>query len=237
LARALWGAENPIGKRVSMKMNGTTVAEVIGVAGDVHLADARTAVRPAVFLSTARFANSERDIVVRGAADPAATLAGVRTALASLDASLPLYRATSLESAVATTIARDRFVAFLLGAFAALALLLAAVGVYGVFSSDVTRRRREIGIRLALGADRVSVLGLVMRRAFAPTIVGVTIGSLAAFALARSMSAMVFGVGTTDLVSFVGVAGTLVVTAGVSTLVPAIRAARVAPVEIMKSEG
>jgi predicted permease len=236
LARALWGAENPIGKRVSMKLNGTTVAEVIGVVGDVHLADARTAVRPALFLSTARFASSERDIIVRGAGDAAATLVAVRDALASLDASLPLYRATSLETAVDTTIARDRFIALLLGAFAVLALLLAAVGVYGVFSSDVSRRRREIGIRLALGAGRASVIGLVLRRALAPTIAGLAIGTIAALGLARSMSAMVFGVETSDPISFVAVAATLIVTAGVSTLVPAIRAARVAPVEVLKSD-
>lgn len=237
LARALWGAENPIGKRVSMKLFGTTVAEVIGVVGDLHLADARTAVRPAVFLSTARFASSERDIIVRGSADAAATLTAIRDALASLDASLPLYRATSLETAVDATIARDRFTAFLLSAFAVLALVLAAVGVYGVFSSDVSRRRREIGIRLALGAGRASVLALVLRRALAPTIAGVAIGAVAALGLARLMSAMLFGVTTSDPISFLAVGMTLILTAGVSTLVPAIRAARVTPVEVMKSDG
>jgi predicted permease len=237
LARALWGAENPIGKRVSMKLNGTTVAEVIGVVSDVHLADARTAVRPALFLSTARFASSERDIIVRGSADAPATLAAVRAALVSIDASLPLYRATSLEAAVDTTIARDRFVALLLATFAVLALLLAAVGVYGVFSSDVSSRRREIGIRLALGAGRGSVLRLVLRRALVPTVTGVAIGTVAALGFARSMSAMLFGVGTSDPTSFLAVVATLILTAGVSTLIPAIRAARVAPVEVMKSDG
>jgi predicted permease len=234
LARALWGSENPIGKRVSMKLFGTTTAEVIGVVADVHLADARTAVRPALFLSTARYPSSERDIIVRGSADAPATLAAVREALASLDASLPLYRATSLETAVDTTLARDRFTALLLSAFAVLALLLAAVGVYGVFSSDVTQRRREIGIRLALGADRASVLVLVLRRALVPTAIGLIIGTGAALTLARTMSAMVFGIATTDAVSFVGVGLVLAAVALLATLIPAIRAARVPAVEVIK---
>ena len=171
------------------------MAEVVGVVDDVHLADARTPPRPAVFLSTHRFPSTERDIIVRGTGDANALLGELRQSLAAVDATIPLFRATSLDRAVAITMAQDRLTTSLLAAFAVLALLLAAVGVYGVLSGDVTRRRKEIGIRLALGANGAAVTSMVLRRALTPAVVGVGIGIGLALVLARSMSALVFGIG------------------------------------------
>jgi len=219
-----------------MKLFGTTVVEVIGVVPDIHLADARTPPRPALFLSTARYPSSERDVIVRGSGDVNTLLVAVRQALASVDASVPLYRATSLESAVAASVAQDRFTTVLLGAFAILSLMLAAVGVYGVLSGDVARRRKEIGIRLALGADTTSVTGLVLRRGLTPALTGVAIGIVVAALIARSMSALVYGIGTHDPVSFVSVAGVLLGVAIVATLLPAIRATRVSPLEAIRMD-
>ena len=236
LARALWGDHDPIGRTVSMKLFGTTTAQVIGVVGDMHLVDARTPVRPALFLSTNRFPSSERDVIVRGSGDANALLAALRQSLASIDPSIPLYRAASLDEAVASTLAQDRFTTILLGGFAALALLLAAVGVYGVLAGDVARRRREIGIRLALGARVGAVSALVMRRALGPVLAGVAIGVVGAFALSRSMSALVFGVGTSDPATFAIVVFVLIVVALVATLGPAIRAGRVSPLYVMRGE-
>jgi predicted permease len=234
LARALWGTGNPIGKAVAMDVFGGTRARVIGVVGDVHLADPRTAVRPTAYLSTRRFPSSERDIVVRGSGDAAAMLNTLRAAVASVDATLPLSSATSLGASVGETLAQDRVTTVLLGAFAGLALVLAAIGVYGVLAGDVSRRRKEIGIRLALGAHPMRVIALILGRALRPAAVGTTIGLVVALALTRMMSALVFGVGTRDPMSFGVVTLVLLAVAAVATLIPAVRATRVSPVEVTR---
>jgi len=221
---------------VSINLFGTTIAEVIGVASDVRLADVRTAPRPAVFLSTARYPSSERDIVVRGSGDVNVLLSALRQALSSVDATVPLYRATSLEGAVATTVAQDRFTTVLLTAFAVLSLVLAAVGVYGVLSADVARRRKEIGIRLALGANTGAVTAMVLRRALAPAVAGVTLGVVVALITSRALSALVFGIGTSDVGSFVVVVVVLLTVATVATLLPAVRATRVSPLEAIRTD-
>lgn len=236
LAQALWPNQNPIGRAVAIKLFGTTNASVIGVVGDIHLADARTEPRPTVFLSTTRFPSTERDIIVRGSGDSGALLATLRQVLASVDPAVPLFRQTSLESAVATTFARDRLTTILLSAFATLSLLLAAVGVYGVLSADVVRRRREIGIRLALGARLWSVPGMVLRRALKPAVLGIVVGVAVALLLARSMSALVYGVGVDDPVSFVAVTAVLLAVATFAALIPAVRATRVSPLEAIRTE-
>lgn len=236
LARALWGDANPIGRRVSMKLFGTTTAEVIGVVGDVHLADARTPTRPALFLSAARFPSSERDIIVRGEGDAMQLLSSVRDAVAAQDKSVPLYRATTLAASLNQTMAQDRFTALLLAGFALLALALASVGVYGVLAGDVTRRRKEIGIRLALGARPSTVVRLVLGRTIPFALTGVAIGLVAALLLARSLSALVFGIATTDVVSFAAVAVVLLAVSVVATLGPAIRATRVSVLDVIRAE-
>jgi putative ABC transport system permease protein len=234
LSRALWGEQDPIGRTVSLKLFGTTTAQVIGVVADMHLVDGRTAARATLFLSTARFPSAERDVIVRGSGDATALLTALRNALASVDASIPLYRAASLDEDVASTLAQERFTAILLSGFAILALLLAAVGVYGVLSSDVARRRREIGIRLALGAGVGSVSGLVLRRALRPVFTGLAIGLGVALVLSRSMSALVFGIDTSDPATFALVVLVLIAVAFAATLGPTIRAGRVSPVDVMR---
>jgi putative ABC transport system permease protein len=156
--------------------------------------------------------------------------------LASLDASIPLYHASSLEQVVNERLAEERFVTALLSAFALLALALTAVGVHGVLAADVALRRREIGIRLALGADRGSVYALVLRRMTSPAALGMVIGIVVAVLLSRALSALVFGIATTDVTTFAIVILTLAVVAVVATWVPAFRAARVPAVEAIKAE-
>jgi predicted permease len=236
LAAALYKDQNPIGRTVAIKLFGTTNAVVIGVVGDLHLANARTPPRPTAFLSTTRFPSTERDIIVRGSGDSGALLATLRQTLAAVDPTIPLFRQTSLESAVATTFARDRVTTVLLSAFAVLALLLAAVGVYGVLAADIARRRREIGIRLALGARRWSVPGMVLRRALTPAVIGIAFGLGVALLLARSMSALVYGVGVNDPASFIVVTMVLFAVAIISALIPAARATRVSPLEAIRAD-
>jgi putative ABC transport system permease protein len=234
LARALWGDAEPLGRRVSLTLFGTTTAEVIGLVGDARYGDARTPPRPAAYLSTNRYPSTERDLIVRGRGDASALIAPVRAALASLDPAIPLYRATPLERTVDETLAPERFVAALLSAFALLALSLTAVGVHGVLSGDITRRRREIGVRLALGATRREVYALVLRRALLPALEGVAIGIVAALVLARALSALVFGIGPWDPPSFVVVVLGLLAVALGATWIPAWRASRLSPLEVIK---
>jgi predicted permease len=236
LARALWGRADPVGRRVAISLWGTTTAEVIGVVADVHRGDARTPPRPAVYLSANRFSSNERDVIVRGAGDPNAIVAALREVLRSIDATVPLYRATTLQSTVSETLAEDRLVTTLLSAFALLALALSAVGVHGVLSADVIRRRKEIGIRIALGAGRQSVYSFVFGQAIPAAIRGLLIGLVAALLASRAMSALVFGIATWDLLSFGIVIGVLALVALAATWLPAFLASRVSPLEAIRTE-
>jgi hypothetical protein len=236
LARAIWGHSDPIGRKVSIGLWGTTTAEVIGVVADIHRGDARMPPRPAAYLSANRFPSSERDIIVRGSGDPNAIISALREVLRSIDASIPLYRATTLSTTVSETLAEDRVITALLSAFALLALALAAVGVHGVLSADVTRRRKEIGIRLALGARRRSVYTFVLAQALPAAVRGMVIGLLAALLVSRAMSALVFGIGTSDPASFAIVIGVLAIVATAATWLPAFFASRVSPLEAIRAD-
>ncbi|HEY2379300.1 MAG TPA: ABC transporter permease [Gemmatimonadaceae bacterium] len=236
LARTLWGHDDPIGRKLSMSLFGTTTAEVIGVVADVHRGDARTPPRAAAYLAANRYPNSERDVIVRGTGDANAIVSALRDVLRSIDATVPLYRATSLETTVSETLGEDRLVTTLLSAFALLALALAAVGVHGVLSADVTRRRKEIGIRLALGAGKRSVYAFVMRQAIPAALRGILIGVGVALLASRAMSALVFGIGTSDPLSFGIVVGVLAIVAIGATWLPAFFASRVSPLEAIRGE-
>jgi ABC-type antimicrobial peptide transport system permease subunit len=153
-----------------------------------------------------------------------------------VDPTLPLHEVTTLSDAVARATARDRFTMTLLSVFAVVSLLLAAVGIYGVFAAEVTARRKEIGVRLALGAQGRGVLTLLLGRALGLAITGAAIGVIAGLLLARPMSALVFEVATWDPLSFATVAALLLGVAIVATLVPALRAARTSPLEAIRSD-
>jgi putative ABC transport system permease protein len=236
MARALWPNSNPIGKRLRLPMFNGISPEVIGVVGDMHLMDARTAVRPTVYLADTKIAVDARDIVVRGAVSAEGLVASLRAAVASIDPGVPVSQVTTLDGLVGRSLARDRFTALLLGAFAVVSLLLAGVGVYGVFAGDVAQRRKEIDIRVALGAPSGGVVRLVMRRAIVRASLGVALGTAAALVAANAMQSMLFGVKSTDPVSFGGVAVLLLLVAVAATLVPALRAARVSPLVAIRMD-
>ena len=235
LARTLWPSENPIGRPIAINLFDGIEAEVVGVAGDVHLMDPRTPPRGTVYLSTSRHPGEVRDLVVRTEGDPVSLVPALRSAVAAIDPGLPLYQAATLEQLVDESLARDRFTTSLLGGFALISLLLAGVGVYGVFAGDVARRRKEIGIRLALGSRRSGVILLILREALARAIVGVGIGVIAARVLARSMTSLLFGIGAADPLSYLAVAVLLIGLAAVATLIPAIQAARVSPLVAVRN--
>jgi putative ABC transport system permease protein len=229
MARRLWPNESPIGKRARVRMFDGITPEVIGVVGDVRLADARTPARATAYLADTKFTSPSRDLIVRASGDPDAVIASLRAAVTSLDPAVPVYEVTTLDGLIGRALARDRFTALLLSAFAVVSLVLAGVGIYGVFAGDVTQRRKEIGIRVALGAAPAGVVALVMRRAIVRAVTGVALGTAGALVAARAMASLLYGVGSADPASFVGVAVLLLGVAVAATLLPALRAARVSP--------
>jgi hypothetical protein len=234
LASALWPGQDPIGRDISLVLYGGITGEVVGVVAGVHLFDARTSPRPAAYLSAAEFPSDLRDLVVRADGSTAGMIASLRSAAAALDPTLPLYQIATLPELVSDSMAGERFTTILLGAFAVVALTLAGVGVFGVFSGDVARRRKEIGIRVALGARKSGVVLLVLRQAMQRAAVGVVAGAILALFLARGMASLLFGVVASDPVSF-AVTGILVLgLAAVATLIPTLRALACSPVATLR---
>jgi ABC-type antimicrobial peptide transport system permease subunit len=160
----------------------------------------------------------------------------VREAVNAMDRSLPIVRLRTMDDVFADSIARQRFLAQLLGIFAGLALALAAVGTYGVLSYLVTERQREIGIRMALGANRASVLSLVLKQGLSTTVIGLAIGVVGALGLTRLASSLLFEVKPTDPLTFGAVAAVIAVVALFACVVPARRATRVDPMVALREE-
>jgi putative ABC transport system permease protein len=236
LAAALWPGQDPIGRELAIEINEGTIATVVGVVADHHLMDVQTPVRPAAYLPEPRYPDVQRDVVVRAAMPADAVVSSMRTAAAALEPSLPLYQVTTMSQLVDTSLASDRFTTALLGGFAIVALLLAAVGIFGVFSADVAERRREIGVRIALGAGSWRVVSLVLRRALARAAAGVAAGAILALLLARFMTSLLYGIGPADPGSLAIVAALLLAIATGATLIPAFKALRSSPLDVLRSE-
>ncbi|HXT29248.1 MAG TPA: ADOP family duplicated permease [Vicinamibacterales bacterium] len=233
LARLLWPG-GAVGHRLSVAMHDGITPEVIGVVGSVHLADARTPTGPVVYLADGRFPSSMRDVVVRADAAAASIVPALRSALAGIDATLPLYAVNTMPRVVDLSLASDRFTTVMLSAFGAVSLLLVAVGVFGVFAEDVSRRRKEIGIRLALGARMSTVVRLIVAGAMRRAAAGVAIGAAAALLFARAMAALLFGVAPFDLPSFAMATASVVAVALVATVIPTVQAIRRSPLSALR---
>jgi putative ABC transport system permease protein len=175
-------------------------------------------------------------VVLRTTLAPAALSQTIERAVREMDPAVPVVRLRDMDAVFAESIQRPRFLAQLLGLFAGLALLLAAVGTYGVVSSIVAERRAEIGIRMALGANRSRVLVGVMREGLLVTVIGAVIGLAEAFGLSRLIASLLFGVQPTDVPTFAGVVATIIVVAAVASLLPAWRASRLDPVVALRAE-
>jgi putative ABC transport system permease protein len=176
-------------------------------------------------------------LVVRAQSGEPATLAGpIRAELAAIDKNQPIHSIKTLEVQVSDMVAPQRFTTVLLAGFAALAALLAAVGIYGVMSYLVTQRAREIGIRMALGAQTRTVMSMVIKQGMTLALVGLAIGLAASIALARAMSGLLFGVGATDAATMLTITLLLAAVALAACLIPARRAIRVDPVSALRSE-
>jgi putative ABC transport system permease protein len=232
-----FGGADPIGKRVSIAMKEPEEpTEIIGVvANNKHLALDQS-VEPMAFWPHAELAYPGMTILARTTGDPAALAPSVRGVIRSLDPQQPIGEISTMESLLSVSVARQRFSASLLTVFSILALVMAAVGIYGVMSYTVLQRTHEIGVRMALGAQRSDVLKLVLKTGIVLGVIGVAVGLAASFALTRLITTLLFEVAATDKTTFAVVAIVLFVVTLLACYVPARRATRVDPLKALRYE-
>jgi putative ABC transport system permease protein len=234
-ARGFWPNEDPIGKRVSPG-KGNGFGTVVGVVGDVRNLTLADDARPAFYLSYGHVGMPGLSVVVRTAVRPETLSSALRAEALALDADLPIYNIRAMSTIVSDAGGQPRFQTMLLGLFGASALLLAAIGVYGVMAYSVTERTREIGIRIALGASRGDVLRLVVGQGVVLMLIGVGLGLAGAIAATRLMGSLLIGVSATDPVTFAIVSALLIAVGLAACLIPARRAARVDPMVALRYE-
>lgn len=237
LARRLFESEDPVGRRVVMGYN-NSIWEVVGVVSDVKMADLEKTPRPALYVCALQSPSRSSYLVVRTSMDAASVAAAVRAEVKSLDAELPVYGVRTMDQVIGETSAVliRRSVRWLMGGFAVLAFALATIGLFGVISYNVTQRTREIGIRIALGAQPGSVLWLVLRRGLLLSAAGIVMGAAAALALGGSLRTLLYGVTSSDPRTYFFAAALLLLTAALASAVPACRAARVNPIVALRDE-
>jgi putative ABC transport system permease protein len=229
---------NPVGQRVSIGAGRQSKpATIVGVVADVRNTGATQPVRPEIFVP-ARQTNTWNQLflLVRSDAAPASVLSSVRQAIVSLDPEQPVYLVQTLGEAIAVASFQQRVSATLLGIFALVALVLAAIGIYGVMSYAVSARTQEMGVRLALGAQRGTVLWLVIRRVLVLAAVGVALGAGVLVGTGRALEQMLYGVRALDPLTIVAVTGVLVAVALLAAWFPASRASRIDPIDALRYE-
>ncbi|HWW77607.1 MAG TPA: ABC transporter permease, partial [Pyrinomonadaceae bacterium] len=235
-ARKFFNGENPVGRRITFNPQKPDEVEIVGLARDAKYTTLREEVPPTAYLPWQQELRSLSGVVfeVRTAGDPGAATAAVRRAVQELDARFPLNSVKTQTEQAEETLAMERLFAKLLGLFGLLAQVLAAIGLYGVLAWSVARRTHEIGIRMALGADRGDVLRMVLRQGMTLALVGVALGLAGAAALTRFAEGVLYGVSPTDPLTFAFVALLLTTVALVAAYVPARRATKVEPMEALR---
>jgi putative ABC transport system permease protein len=238
MARRYWPNEDPVGKRFTFGDPGPNAQwlTIVGVVGDVKRLGLDTPVRIETYLPHSQATARAMEVVVRTADNPLAMARTLRSAVWEIDKDLPVAEVRTVEQAMSERAAPRRFGMLLLALFAALALVLAAVGIYGVMSYSVAQRTHEIGIRMALGAGRRDVMKMVVGQGMKLALVGVGVGLAGAFALTRLMAGLLFGVSASDPLTFAGVAALLLSLALLACLVPARRAVKVDPMVALRYE-
>jgi predicted permease len=245
LARRFWPNEDPIGKHLTITFSPSISREVVGIVGNVKL-DSLDETRPVdmIYVPLGQITVSPGEtwrsfgltLTVRTDSDPHNAISAVTGAIHQIAPDVPVLEVMSMDDVIAQSMSPQRFNLLLLGSFAVLALVLAAVGIYSVLSYTVRRRTREIGIRMALGALHSDVLLLVIKDGLKPILLGVGIGLAAALALSRVVASLVFGVGATDPLTFSAVALLLVLVGVFAIIFPAYRATRIEPVRTLREE-
>ena len=237
-ARQYFPGEDPLGKRISVAMfdNPNPPTEIIGIVGDVRYDSLTDKAEPTVYFPPPELTYAFMTLVIRTSGDPASLAPSVRSVLREIDSNQPVSDVRTMEQVMGTTLGRARFSTLLLGLFAGLAMLLAAVGIFGVMNYAVNLRTREIGIMMALGAQQGQILTLILRQGLVLTLIGITLGVAGALALTRVMSGMLFGVEATDPLVFVLIVVLLTVVSVIACYLPARKATRVDPVIALRNE-
>jgi len=239
MARELWPDHDPVGRRLHLGGVTETTAPwitVVGVVGGVKQYTLDSDSRIAFYLPHSQHVTRAMNVVLRSGADPASLTAAVAHEIHELDDNLPLYNVRTMEQRVNESLARRRFSTLLLSLFAGLALALSSIGIYGVMAYLVNQGTREIGIRIALGATPRHISRLVVSRGMAMAFSGLAIGLAGALVLSRLMGNLLFGVDSTDPVTFVAISMLLTFVALLASYIPAYRAARVDPVVSLRCE-
>jgi putative ABC transport system permease protein len=239
VARRFFPNEDPIGKRFMFGHPSTDPPKwctIVGVVGDTRLYGLANPARLEVYVPFRQDANSDMTLVVKSGADPAALTSAIREAVQSIDKDQPLTAISTMKELVSNSVATRRMTLVLLGLFSGLALVLGAIGIYGVISYSVAQRTHEIGIRMALGAPRLDVFRLVVGQGLKLAGLGIAIGVVAAIGLARLMSSLLYGISATDFETFAGVSILLALVAVLACYVPARRAMRVDPTVALRHE-
>ena len=238
LARSIWPGEDPIGKRLKPG-DGTDNGPwftVVGVIKDLRRGDVKRPIRGELYSCTLQYTPRTQMLVFRASGDPAIVMPSIRRELQAIDPQLPLFRVTTLEAQLSDTLNQPRFQATLLAGFAAIALLLAAIGIYGVTSHAVSQRTQEVGIRMAMGAGRSDVRRLILRQHVTPPLIGVSVGLAGALGLSRFLTSLLYGVRAIDPLTYVLVSLSLIAVAVAACWLPASRAMRVDPLVALRAD-
>jgi predicted lysophospholipase L1 biosynthesis ABC-type transport system permease subunit len=242
MAEALWPGEEAVGKQVGVASTKYPVRLVIGVVADVKQSSLREETAPQMYVpysqNEIKIWPSMRtmEVALRVIGDPARATTSLREAMKWVDPDLPLAKVATLSELVKRSLNQPRFAMLLLGAFGLLALTLAAVGMYGVISYSVTHRTQEIGVRMALGAKRATVFGMVLGHGARLAAAGIALGLVGAWAATRTLASFLYGVRASDPVTFGAVSALLAMVAMLACYLPARRAMRVDPVIALREE-
>jgi predicted permease len=240
LVRRYFPNENPIGKRIKPKISDSgpeeKMREIVGIVGDVHHRNLWQPTEPEAYTPYDQVALGAMNIVVRGEGEPLNLLPAIREQVRALDTELPVYKARDLSDYISDSVAQRKFTSILVSVFAAAGLLLAIVGLFGLISYSVEQRRNEIGIRVAVGAERRDIIGMILRNGVALALGGILVGLAGTLAVSRVLKSQLFGVSATDPITFIAVALGLLAVAVAACYVPAWRAANADPLVALRNE-
>lgn len=238
LAREYWPNESPIGKRVRFgpPENNEPWHTVVGVVGDVKHESLELTRRRSVYLPHAQITLGDLTLTVKTASNPQSLIAAIRGEIKDIDPDQPVTSARTMEEVISRSVWQPRLFTILFGVFAVVALILASVGIYGVMAFSVSQRTQEIGIRLALGAQKRDVVKMVVVQGMTLSLIGTGVGLVGAFALTRLMESLLFEISTTDTATFITLAAMLIAVSALACYIPARRATRVDPVTALRYE-
>jgi predicted permease len=239
-ANKYFPGESPIGKHIRVNEGDDVfehpMREVVGVVGNIRHRGLTADTAPQYYLPYAQAVIANPHLTVRTYGDPLALQSALRAAIHDMDKSVPIYQVSTLEDYVSKSAAQPRFETILIAGFAVIALVLAAIGLYGLLSYIVVQRTLEIGLRMALGARRADVLGMIVRRGLALSLIGVTAGLAISVGITRLLSGMLYGIRPTDPVTFAAMSGLLLLVGVAASSIPAFRAARVDPMKTLREQ-